>query len=96
MAAYVIAQIEVTDPTQFEAYRQQVPATIAAYGGRYIVRGGASETLEGTWQPKRIVVLEFPDRARAKAWWSSQEYAPVRAVRQGAARTELIAIDGVE
>lgn len=95
MAAYVIAQIEVTDPAQFEAYRQQVPATIAAYGGRYLVRGGESETLEGTWNPKRIVVLEFPDRATAKAWWSSQAYAPVKAIRVAAARTELIAIDGV-
>ena len=95
MAAYVIAQIEVTDPVQFEEYRSQVPATIEAYGGRYVVRGGESETLEGDWQPKRIVVLEFPSRAQAKAWWSSQEYASVKAIRQRAARTELIAIDGV-
>lgn len=95
MTAYVIAQIEVTDPAQFEEYRRQVPATIATYGGRYIVRGGDSETLEGTWQPKRVVVLEFPDRARARAWWSSQEYAPVKAIRERAARTQLIAIDGI-
>lgn len=95
MVAYVIAQIEVVDPAQFEAYRQQVPATIAAYGGRYIVRGGESETLEGTWSPKRVVILEFPDRATAKAWWSSQAYSPVKALRQAAARTELIAIDGI-
>lgn len=95
MAAYVIAQIEVVDPAQFEAYRQQVPATIAAYGGRYLVRGGESETLEGTWNPKRVVVLEFPDRATAKTWWSSQVYSPIKAIRLAAARTELIAIDGV-
>lgn len=95
MAAYVIAQIEVVDPAQFEAYRQQVPATIAAYGGRYLVRGGESETLEGSWNPKRVVVLEFPDRATAKAWWSSQVYSPVKAIRLAAARTELIAIDGI-
>ncbi len=95
MTAYVIAQIEVTDPAQFEEYRRQVPATIAAYGGRYIVRGGDSETLEGSWRPKRVVVLEFPDRMRAKAWWSSQEYAPIKAIRERAARTELIAIDGL-
>lgn len=95
MAAYVIAQIEVIDAAKFEEYRRQVPATIAAYGGRYVVRGGDSETLEGTWQPKRVVVLEFPDRSRAKAWWSSQEYAPIKAIRQQAARTELIAIDGM-
>lgn len=95
MAAYVIAQIDVADPELFEEYRRQVPATIAAYGGRYIVRGGASETLEGTWQPRRVVVLEFPDRDRAKAWWASQEYAPVKAIRLRAAKTELLAIDGV-
>ena len=95
MAAYVIAQIEVVDPTQFETYRQQVPATIAAYGGRYVVRGGASETLEGTWNPKRVVILEFPDRATAKAWWSSHAYSPVKAIREQAARTELIVIDGI-
>jgi uncharacterized protein (DUF1330 family) len=95
MAAYVIAQIEVIEPAEFEAYRLQVPATIEAYGGRYIVRGGESETLEGTWNPKRVVILEFPDRARAKAWWSSETYSPVKAIRERAARTELIAIDGV-
>jgi len=95
MAAYVIAQIEVVDPARFEVYRQQVPATIEAYGGRYIVRGGASETLEGTWSPKRVVILEFPDRATAKAWWASHAYSPVKAIREHAARTELIIIDGV-
>jgi len=95
MAAYLIAQIEVTDPAQFEEYRRLVPATIAAHGGRYLVRGGACETLEGSWLPKRMVVLEFPSREQAKAWWCSQEYSPVKAIRQSAARTELIAIDGV-
>lgn len=95
MAAYLIAQIEVTDPAEFEEYRRIVPATIAAYGGRYLVRGGEHETLEGTWQPKRMVVLEFPSRAQAKAWWCSQEYSPAKAIRERAARTELIVIDGV-
>ena len=95
MPAYVIAQIEITDPTTFEDYRRQVPATLAPYGGRFVVRGGAHETLEGTWQPKRMVVLEFPDRASAKAWWSSQEYAPAKAQRQRSANTDLIVIDGV-
>lgn len=95
MAAYVIAQIEVTDPEQFEAYRRQVPDTLQPYGGRYIIRGGQTETLEGDWQPKRLVVLEFPDRAQAKAWWASQAYAPVKVVRQRSAKTELIVIDGI-
>ncbi len=95
MAAYVIAQIEVTDAEQFEAYRRQVPETLQPYGGRYIIRGGQSETLEGDWQPKRLVVLEFPDRAQAKAWWASQVYAPAKVVRQRSAKTELIVIDGI-
>ncbi|RPI43246.1 MAG: DUF1330 domain-containing protein [Betaproteobacteria bacterium] len=95
MAAYVIAQIEITDPQTFEDYRRQVPPTLAPYGGRFIVRGGASETLEGTWQPTRLVVIEFPDRATAKAWWSSQDYAGPKALRQRSARGELIVIDGV-
>jgi uncharacterized protein (DUF1330 family) len=95
MPAYVIAQIEVDDAAQFEEYRRQVPATIAAYGGRYIVRGGECETLEGTWAPKRVVILEFPDRTQARAWWASEAYAPARALRERAARTQLIVIDGV-
>ena len=95
MAAYVIAQVEITDPQAFERYRAEVPATLAAFGGRFIVRGGASETLEGDWQPQRLVILEFPDRATAKAWWSSQAYAAPKALRQRSAHTELIVIDGV-
>lgn len=95
MAAYLVVEVEVTDPARYDEYRAQVPATLAKYGGRFIVRGGQPETLEGRWAPKRVVVLEFPDRAAAKAWWSSPEYAPAKALRQRAARTELILVDGV-
>jgi len=95
MSAYVVVDVEVTDPAGFEEYRQQVPASIARFGGRYIVRGGHTETLEGSWAPKRVVVLEFPDRATAKAWWSSQDYAAAKALRQRCARTQLIVVDGV-
>jgi uncharacterized protein (DUF1330 family) len=95
MAAYILVDLEVTDPAGFEDYRQQVPATLARYGGRYIVRGGQSETLDGHWTPKRVVILEFPDRAAAKAWWSSQDYAALKALRQRSARTELIIVDGI-
>ena len=95
MAAYVIAQVEVTDPQQFEEYRRQVPATLTPFDGRFIVRGGATETLEGDWQPKRLVILEFPDRDKAKAWWSSQAYAQPKALRQRSARTQLLIVDGV-
>ena len=95
MAAYVIAEVEITDPQAFERYRAEVPATLTPFGGRFIVRGGLSETLEGDWQPKRLVILEFPDRATAKAWWSSETYAAPKALRQRSARTRLIVIDGV-
>ena len=95
MAAYLVVDVEVTDPAGFENYKQQVPATLARYGGRYIIRGGHAETLEGTWEPKRVVILEFPDRASAKAWWSSPEYAPLKALRQRTARTELVIVDGI-
>ena len=94
MSAYIVVDVEVTDPAGFEEYRSQVPASIARYGGRYIVRGGNAETLEGGWAPKRVVILEFSDRAAAKAWWSSQEYAAAKALRQRCARTQLIVVDG--
>jgi len=95
MAAYMIVEVEITDPVGYDDYRKKVPATLAPFGGRFIVRGGASETLEGDWTPKRVVVLEFPDRASAKAWWSSREYAEAKAQRQRSARTQMIVVDGV-
>ena len=95
MAAYVIAQVEVTDPGAFERYRREVPATLVPFGGRFIVRGGATETLEGDWQPKRLVIIEFPDRATAHAWWNSQAYAAPKALRQQSARTQLLVVEGV-
>ena len=95
MAAYVIAQIEIADADTFQEYRSQVPATLEPYGGRFLVRGGKVEALEGTWQPTRVVVLEFPDVGSAKAWWSSQAYESPKALRQRAAHTELIVVEGV-
>jgi uncharacterized protein (DUF1330 family) len=95
MAVYVIADIEVLDPVLFEEYRQKVPATIAAYGGRYVARGGPTEVLEGSWAPKRCVVLEFPDMERFKTWWSSPEYAPLRALRQRASNSSLVVTQGL-
>jgi uncharacterized protein (DUF1330 family) len=95
MAAYVIADIEVIDPEGYEEYTQKVTATISAFGGRYLVRGGATETLEGTWSPKRCVVLEFPTMASLKAWWDSPEYRPLRVVRERTAKSTLIIAEGV-
>ena len=94
MAAYVVVQIAVEDPIAYEEYKALAPASIAAYGGRYVVRGGRSEVLEGSWQPSRLVILEFPTADRARAWWGSAEYAPAKAIRQRCARTEMLLIEG--
>ena len=95
MPAYVIANVEITDPATYERYRKDVPATIEKYGGRFVVRGGATEVLEGSFVPKRIVVLEFPSVERAKAWWSSPEYRPLLELRQSASRGDLFVVAGV-
>lgn len=95
MTAYLIADVEVIDQTAYEQYRQQVPATIAAHGGRYLARGGATQVLEGSWSPKRCVIVEFPSMERLEAWWSSPEYAPLRAIRERAARSNLVVTQGL-
>jgi uncharacterized protein (DUF1330 family) len=95
MAAYVIADIEVLDSEGYEEYRKQVPATIAAHGGRYLARGGAIEVLEGGWSPKRCAILEFPDMAQVKAWWSSPEYMRLRAIRERTTRSQLVVTQGL-
>jgi uncharacterized protein (DUF1330 family) len=94
MSAYVVVQIDIHDPATYEHYKAKATPTVAAYGGRYVVRGGTSEVLEGSWQPSRLVVLEFPSVAQARAWWSSPEYAPLKAVRQRSAHTEMLLIEG--
>jgi uncharacterized protein (DUF1330 family) len=95
MAAYIIVNVTINDPSRYDEYKQLAAVTVEAYGGRYIVRGGATATLEGEWRPGRVVVLEFPDSDRAKAWWSSSEYAPAKEIRQAIATTDMIVVDGV-
>ena len=95
MAAYLIANLEVTDPAGFEEYRRLVPGVIAAYGGRYLVRGGRIEEFEAGANPRRIVVLEFPDMARLKAFYDSPEYRPLIELRQRSARASLFAVEGL-
>jgi len=95
MAAYVVVEVEVQDRERYESYKQMVPASLAAYGGRFIVRGGRAESLEGEWTPERIVILEFPTVEQAKAWWSSAEYAEAKGLRQATARTQMIVVEGV-
>lgn len=94
MSAYVIAEVDVTDPKIYDEYRRLVPATVEQYGGRFAVRGGAVETKEGGWSPPRIVVLEFPSMERARAWYHSPEYARALALRLRAAKAKVILVEG--
>lgn len=95
MPAYVINDMEVTDPVTFEQYKQLSPATVALYGGRFLVRGGACTGAEGGWQPQRLVVLEFPSVERARAWLDSPEYAAARRLRQASTRSRIVIVEGV-
>jgi uncharacterized protein (DUF1330 family) len=94
MPAYVIVEVDVQNPTEYEDYKKQTPGSLLPFQGKFIVRGGKTETLEGDWNPKRIVVLEFPSLELAKKWWSSEEYAPAKALRQRTAKTRMIAVEG--
>lgn len=95
MPAYIIADIVITNPARYAEYVKVVPETIFKYGGRFVVRGGTTETLEGSWSPRRIVVLEFPTFERAKEWWASEDYRAPKALRQSASIGSLIVVQGV-
>jgi len=93
--AYVINDMDVTDPALLEEYKTLSPATVSKYGGRFLARGGQVETLEGTWSPKRLVIIEFPSVAEARTWIESPDYAPARRLRQQASRSNIIVVEGV-
>jgi uncharacterized protein (DUF1330 family) len=95
MAAYIYANIEITDPAIYEEYRKVVPALIASHGGRYLVRGGAVTVLEGDPKAQRQVILEFPDMAHARAFYFSHEYQVMVKLRQSGSTGSLILIEGV-
>jgi uncharacterized protein (DUF1330 family) len=94
MSAYIIVEVEVKDPVKYEDYKKLTPASISAYGGRFIVRGGKAELIEGKQEPKRIVVLEFENSERAKAWWNSPEYSDAKKLRHATAESRMILIEG--
>lgn len=96
MAAYVIVDVSITDPEGYEEYRRQSAATVAAYGGRFLARGGAVTTLEGSWSVGRLVVLEFESVEHAHEWWSSPEYTAIKSIRQRTAETQMIVVAGVD
>ena len=90
MPAYVVVTVEIHDPERYQRYIQLAPPSIGLYGGKYLTRGGAVEVLEGEWQPRRFVVLEFPDMDAARRWHGSPEYAEARALRQSCATSTLL------
>ncbi len=94
MTAYVIVDIEVTDPEGYKEYVKLAPPAAKLYDGKYIARGGQTETLEGNWQAKRLVILEFPSVEQAKKWLNSPEYAPARALRHKYAKTNMVVVEG--
>ena len=91
---YLIGDIEVTDPETYAKYAAGVPETVAAFGGKYLVRDASGEVFEGSWSPKRLVVLEFESLERAKAWYNSPEYADLKKIRQSASKGNLIFANG--
>jgi uncharacterized protein (DUF1330 family) len=95
MPAYVVVEIDIQDAQTYERYKQLAPPSIALYGGRYLVRGGATQVLEGTWNPARFVILEFPTAQQARAWWDSPEYSAAKALRQASTRTQMILVEGL-
>jgi len=95
VAAYVVVDIEVTDGVRYAEYKRQAEATVTAFGGRYLVRGGKARVLEGDWQPARIIVLEFPTVERALDWWSSEEYREPKELRHATARSRMMVVEGV-
>jgi uncharacterized protein (DUF1330 family) len=95
MAAYLVVDIDVTDPVQFEEYKKLAPAAIAKYGGRYIIRGGAYEVIEGNWKPQRVTIVEFDSMEKGKAFYHSPEYQQAVKARAGAANMKMLLVQGV-
>ncbi|NOT75117.1 MAG: DUF1330 domain-containing protein [Cyclobacteriaceae bacterium] len=95
MKAYIIVDVNITDPVRYEDYKKLTPGSLVPFDGKFIVRGGLTETLEGSWKPNRLVVLEFPSLEKAKQWWSSDIYGPAKIIRQSASSTQMIVAEGI-
>ena len=95
MAAYVIVDVEVTEPVKFAEYGGLVPGTVEKYGGKYLVRGGTIEKIEGKWEPTRVVVIEFQSVEQAKRWDDSDEYSGPKQLRREASKANLLIVEGV-
>lgn len=94
MAGYIVADIAITDPDGYQKYAQQTAGTLEPYGGKFLVRGGQPETLEGDWETKRIVIIEFPSVEQAKAWYDSPEYEAIKSIRQRSAVSNILIAHG--
>ena len=95
MSAYIVVQVDVKDPVRYEGYKKLVPPSFEKFGGRFLVRGGKTHTLEGDWAPQRFVIVEFPGVEQARAWWASPEYAEARALRWATAESQMILAEGI-
>ena len=95
MAAYVIADINITDPEIFKKYSEQVPATVEQYGGKYLIRGGGIEKREGDWKPTRVVVIEFENMSTLQKWYSSEEYSGPLQIRHQSAESNVLFVEGM-
>jgi uncharacterized protein (DUF1330 family) len=95
MPAYMIVEVKVNDAVKYEDYKKLTPGSLKPFGGKFIVRGGKTELIEGTQEPQRIVILEFENSEKAKAWWNSPEYSNAKKLRQATATTRMILVDGV-
>lgn len=95
MTAYVIVDIEVTDPAGYEEYKQLATGVVAAYGGKYLARGGRVEVLEGDWTPKRLIILAFESAERAKQWLHSPEYHAPKQLRHKTAKSKMVVVEGL-
>ena len=94
MSVYVIVEVEILDHAAYETIKQLTPPIVAQYGGKYLARGGETEVLEGSWTPLRLVILEFENAERAKAWWHSPEFAPIKEMRNQSTHTNMVLIEG--
>jgi uncharacterized protein (DUF1330 family) len=95
MAGYIVVDVEITDPDEYQTYAKQTAATIERYGGKFLVRGGSPEILEGGWETKRLVIIEFPSIEQAKAWYNSPEYSAIIGIRHHSAISKMLLVQGV-
>jgi uncharacterized protein (DUF1330 family) len=95
MKAFIIIDVKINDPVLYEEYKKLTPASLVPYDGKFLVRGGMTETIEGDWKPGRFVILEFPSVEKAKEWWNSDNYGHAKKIRQRAAHTQMILVEGI-